>query len=321
MKIGNINIFGYAALAPMAGVADRAFREVCKDFGASYVTTEMVSAKALVMQDNKSKQLLSLSEKEQPAAAQLFGNEPQTMALAAKKAMSFSPRLIDINMGCPAPKIAGNGNGSALMKDPELCGKIVKAVVDAVDVPVTVKMRTGWDSDNLTCVEIAQICEESGASAITIHGRTRQQMYAPPVDYARILKVKQAVKIPVIGNGDITDGKSAEAMLEKTGCDFLAVGRGALGAPWVFEDIKEYFEKGIVNPPRDIEYKMAVLLRHIALLCEYKGERTGMCEARKHSAWYIKGIKGAAGFRNEIGKLEHMEQLEKLIRKVINSTV
>lgn len=316
MKIKNLNIDGYAALAPMAGVADRAFRELCKGYGAAYVITEMVSSKGLTMQDKKSKELLLISDIEHPAGAQIFGDTPETMALAAKKALEFDPDFIDINMGCPAPKIAGNGAGSALMKNPKLAGEIVKAVREVVDLPLSVKMRIGWDENSINCVELAKICEANGADAITVHGRTKVQMYSPPVDLKPIAEVKKAVSIPVIGNGDIVNGKSAEIMLNETGCDFLMVGRGALGAPWVFSAINAYLKKGEILPEPDIEEKMEVMLRHIRTLCEYKGEYVGMREARKHAAWYIKGMRGAAEFRREIGGLEHIEQLEDIAQKI-----
>lgn len=316
MKIKNLNIDGYAALAPMAGVADRAFRELCKGYGAAYVITEMVSSKGLTMQDKKSKELLLISDIEHPAGAQIFGDTPETMALAAKKALEFDPDFIDINMGCPAPKIAGNGAGSALMKNPKLAGEIVKAVREVVDLPLSVKMRIGWDENSINCVELAKICEANGADAITVHGRTKVQMYSPPVDLKPIAEVKKAVNIPVIGNGDIVDGKSAGIMLNETGCDFLMVGRGALGAPWVFSAINAYLKNGEILPEPDIEEKMEVMLRHIRTLCEYKGEYVGMREARKHAAWYIKGMRGAAEFRREIGGLEHIEQLEDIAQKI-----
>ncbi len=319
MFIGNLEIKGYAALAPMAGVADRAFREVCKKFGAAYVITEMVSSKGLTMQDRKSKELLFISDMEHPAAAQIFGDSPETMANAAIKAMEFSPDFIDINMGCPAPKIAGNGGGSALMKNPELAGEIVKEVRKAIDIPLSVKMRIGWDKDNLNCVELAKICEANGADAITVHGRTKMQMYSPPVNLDYIKKVKENVKIPVIGNGDIVDGKSAREMLDYTGCDFLMVGRGALGAPWVFSQINAYLEKGEIMPDPTIEEKMNIMINHIKTVCEYKGEYVAMREARKHAAWYIKGMRGAAEMRREIGNLESINQLEFLAQKVISS--
>lgn len=317
MKIGNLEIKGHAALAPMAGVADRAFRELCTSYGAAYVISEMVSSKGLTMQDKKSKELLFLSEKERPAGAQIFGDNPEIMAQAALKTMSFIPEFIDINMGCPAPKIAGNGGGSALLKNPPLISEIVGSVVKVSPVPVTVKIRIGWDKDTINAVEVAKRIEAAGASALTVHGRTRTQMYAPPVFLDEIAKVKQAVSIPVIGNGDIVDGKSAKQMLDETGCDFLMIGRGALGRPWIFDSVNAYLENGTILPEPPIEERMRVMIEHIRLICDYKGERVGMREARKHAAWYIKGIRGAAAFRQEVGTLSSMEQLEELARRVI----
>lgn len=319
MKIGNLEIKGYACLAPMAGVADRAFRELCMSYGAAYVISEMVSSKGLTMQDKKSKELLFLSDTERPAGAQIFGDDPEIMANAALKAMEFSPDFIDINMGCPAPKIAGNGGGSALLKNPELIGKIVKKVVEVSPVPVTAKIRIGWDKNSINAVEIAKIIEAAGADAITVHGRTKDQMYAPPVSLDEIANVKKAVSIPVIGNGDIVDGKSAKLMLDMTGCDFLMVGRGALGNPWIFQCINAYLNKEADFTEPTLEEKMDVMLRHIGTLCEYKGVRIGMREARKHAAWYIKGIRGAAAFRQEIGQLSTMDELKALAERVITS--
>ncbi len=319
MKIGNLEIKGYACLAPMAGVADRAFRELCMSYGAAYVISEMVSSKGLTMQDKKSKELLFLSDAERPAGAQIFGDDPEIMANAALKAMEFSPDFIDINMGCPAPKIAGNGGGSALLKNPELIGKIVKKVVEVSPVPVTAKIRIGWDKNSINAVEIAKIIEAAGADAITVHGRTKDQMYAPPVSLDEIANVKKAVSIPVIGNGDIVDGKSAKLMLDMTGCDFLMVGRGALGNPWIFQCINAYLNKEADFTEPTLEEKMDVMLRHIGTLCEYKGVRIGMREARKHAAWYIKGIRGAASFRQEIGQLSTMDELKALAERVITS--
>ncbi len=320
MKIGNLEIKGHAALAPMAGVADRAFRELCTSYGAAYVISEMVSSKGLTMQDKKSKELLFLSEKERPAGAQIFGDNPAIMAEAAIKTMEFSPDFIDINMGCPAPKIAGNGGGSALLKNPPLISEIVESVVKASPVPVTVKIRIGWDTDSINAVEVAKRIEAAGASALTVHGRTRTQMYAPPVYLDEIAKVREAVSIPLIGNGDITDGVSAKKMLDETGCDFLMIGRGALGRPWVFDSVNAYLEKGEILPEPPIEERMRVMEEHIKLICDYKGERVGMREARKHAAWYIKGIRGAAAYRQEVGTLSSIEELHSLAQKIIAYT-
>lgn len=317
MKIGNIEIDSRTAgLAPMAGVADMAFRELCREYGASYVVSEMVSSKGLTMCDRKSKKLLVLSEKERPAAAQIFGCDPEIMAQSAKECLAFSPDVIDINMGCPAPKIAGNGGGSALLKDLPLAEKIIKAVVDAVDIPVTVKIRIGWDGEHINAVETAQRAENAGAAAITVHGRTKEQMYAPPVDTKTIALVKKSVSIPVIANGDITDGLSAAKMLEETNCDYLLVGRGALGRPWVFSQISAYLKHEVIMPEPPVSERMRVMVKHIKRICEYKGEDIGIREARKHAAWYIKGIRGAAAYRKEVGSLSSIEELERLAFKI-----
>lgn len=317
MKIGNIEIDGRTAgLAPMAGVADMAFRELCCEYGASYVVSEMVSSKGLTMCDRKSKKLLVLSDKERPAAAQIFGCDPKIMAESARECLSFSPDVIDINMGCPAPKIAGNGGGSALLKDPILAEKIIKAVVDAVEIPVTVKIRIGWDGEHINAVEIAKRAENAGAKAITVHGRTKEQMYAPPVDTKTIALVKKSVSIPVIANGDITDGLSAAKMLEETNCDYILVGRGALGRPWVFSQISAYLKHEIIMPEPPVSEQMRVMVKHIKRICEYKGESVGIREARKHAAWYIRGIRGAAAYRKEVGSLSSVEELERLAFKI-----
>lgn len=317
MKLGNIEIKpNTAALAPMAGVADRAFREICVSYGASYVVSEMVSSKGLTMCDRKSKKLLALSEDERPAAAQIFGNDPQIMAESALACLPYKPDVIDINMGCPAPKIAGNGGGSALLKNPDLAEEIMRSVKNAVDLPVTVKIRLGWDKDTVNCIDMAQRAERAGMAAVTLHGRTRQQMYAPPVDLEMIAEVKKSIGIPLIGNGDITDGISAARMLEETNCDFLMVGRGALGRPWVFSQINAYLQHGIILPEPPVSERMRVMVNHVRLICEYKGEKTGIREARKHAAWYIKGIRGAAAYRQQAGTLESIKQLEEMAYKI-----
>ena len=318
MKIGDVTLCGYAALAPMAGVADRAFRELCMRFGASYCVSEMVSSKGISYSSKKSAELLETGEGERPCAVQLFGTEPDVMADAARFAVRYRPDVIDVNMGCPAPKIAGGGSGAALMKDPALCGSIVKAVVDAVEIPVTVKIRLGFDSDHINAVQIAKIAEENGAKAVAVHGRTRNQFYAPPVDYDIIKDVKKALSIPVIANGDITGAETAKTVYEYTGCDHIMIGRGALGNPWIFREINTYFEKGIILPPPDRDEKCDVLLGHIERLVELKGERVGMREARKHTAYYIKGFKNAAKLRNLAFSMETLDDLKGLIQMIKN---
>lgn len=317
MKIGNVEIKGRAALAPMAGVADTAFRTICRGFGACYVVGEMASSKGLCMSDRKTAELLTVTQAERPMAVQLFGDDPKIMAEAAKRAVEFGPEIIDINMGCPAPKVAANGGGSALMKNPVLAGKIVESVANAVSLPVTVKIRKGWDSGSITAVEVARIAQESGAAAVTVHGRTREQMYRPPADLDIIAAVKAAVNIPVIGNGDIFTPKDAKRMYDYTGCDLVMVGRGALGTPWFFGQIEQFLDTGSYSPDPDVKTRMEVMLRQIKLICEQKGERRGMREARKHAAWYMKGLRGAAALRGETCNLEHLEDIERLVELAI----
>lgn len=316
MKIKDVEFENNVFLAPMAGIADRAFRELCINYGAGYTVSEMVSSKGLTMGDKKSGELLTLGEIENPAGVQIFGDNPEIMAQAAKMCIKYHPNIIDINMGCPAPKIAMNGGGASLMKNPLLAGEIIKAVGKAVDIPVTVKMRKGWDDENITAVELAKIAEKNGAAAITVHGRTRMQMYSGKVDYDIIAKVKKAVDIPVIANGDIVDEQSAAIMFEKTNCDAIMIGRGALGNPWIFRRINAYLNECRVLPDVSINEKMVVMLKHIQKIIEYKDEYTAMREARHHAAYYTKGIRGGAALRKEISTFEHFEQLEELAYKI-----
>lgn len=319
MNLGTTVLEKTAALAPMAGVADRAFREICRSMGACYVVGEMASSKGMQYGSKKSAQLIQVTDSERPMAAQVFGDDPVAMALAAKRAALENPEAIDINMGCPAPKISGGGSGAALMKKPQLAAEIIKAVCGAVDIPVTVKIRAGWDSDNLNAVEMARIAEENGAAAVTVHGRTRKQMYQPPVNIDIIAQVKQAVNIPVIGNGDIVDAKSAVEMYEKTGCDLVMIGRGALGAPWVFREIREYLLNGREIKAPEPEEKMEIMLRQIELAVKYKGEHTAMREARKHVSWYLHGWRGAAAMRKKAGMLVYFEDLQVLAKEALDA--
>lgn len=316
MYIGNVEISGKAVLAPMAGVADRAFRELCMGYGAAYCVSEMVSAKGISFHSKKSAELMELSEDERPCGIQIFGSECKAMGEAAEFAMQFKPQIIDINMGCPAPKITGGGNGAALMKNPKLCGEIVKTVVDSVSVPVTVKIRKGWDDETVNAVEVAKICEENGASAVTVHGRTRRQYYSLDADLDIIRSVKQAVSIPVIGNGDVTSAEKAREMLETTGCDLVMVGRAALGNPWIFREINAYFDTDKLYPKPGIAERLVVMVRHIERLCQYKGEQIGMKEARKHIAYYLKGFKGAAAFRKSAGTVSTLDDLYALVKQI-----
>ena len=316
MKIGNVEIKGYAGLAPMAGVADRAMREICREYGAAFTVGELTSSRGITLGDKKSAQLLSCSGAERPFASQLFGSDPQIMAQAAKKALLFSPDFIDINMGCPAPKVAGNGGGSALMREPELAAQIVRAVVNAVNVPVTVKMRTGYDNENINAPELAKMCEDAGAAAITVHGRTRPQMYAPGVDYKTIERVRRSVSVPVIGNGDVTDGKSAKYMYEATGCDFVSVGRAAEGNPFVFAEINAFLSGESYTPP-SLEQRFSVMMRQIRLMMEYKDPHIALLESRKHTAWYMRGLEGAAALRRMCGEIKSIADIEAICEKAL----
>ncbi len=318
MKLGSLDLPKTAALAPMAGAADRALRELCREMGACWAVCEMASSKGLTYGSQKSAELLEISEKERPAAVQIFGADPGVMAEAARMAMDYRPDAIDINFGCPAPKVAGNGGGSALMRDPALAGRIVRAVADAVPVPVTVKFRAGWDEEHKNAVEFARICEANGAAALTVHGRTRAQMYAPPVDLAIVRQVVEAVSVPVVGNGDVDSPEAAKRMYDETGCALVMVGRAALGDPWIFRRIEAYLKDGTLLPGPTPEERMAMLLRHARLLCAYKGEYVGMRETRKFAAWYIKGLPGAAAFRRECGELRAPEDLERLAGRVLS---
>ena len=316
MIIGNVTIEGIAALAPMAGVSDRAFRELCVSFGASYVETEMISSKGLEMGDRKSRQLAYLSDQERPAAIQIFGNDPDIMASSISKLIEYCPQIIDINMGCPVPKVAGHGSGAALMKDPTLAERIISSVAKASDIPVTVKIRAGWDSDSVNAVEFAERAESAGAAAVIVHGRTKAQMYAPPVDTDIIAKVKKAVSIPVIANGDITDEQSAMIMLEKTNADLLMIGRGALGNPWLFSRINAYYKEGRIIPPPPVSEKMRVMIKHVETICEDKGANVGLREARKHAAWYTKGLRGSAKYRNRLSQISDIDELREIAYRI-----
>ena len=302
MKTGNLVITEKAALAPMAGVADRAFRELCIGYGAAYTVCEMASAKGISLGDKKSAELLSITEPERPAGSQIFGNSPETMAKAAEKA---------------------NADAIALKANqfPVLAAQIVEEVAKVSTVPVTVKMRSGWDDTAINAVELAKRCEQAGAAAITVHGRTKVQMYAPPVNMDIIRQVKNAVSVPVIGNGDITDGKSAAKMLEETGCDMVMVGRGALGRPWVFQEINAYLNHEAILPEPSVTQKMHIMLKHIEKICEYKGERVGIREARKHAAWYTKGLHGAANYRARIGLISSIEELQQIALELIEQNI
>ncbi|MFZ2888229.1 MAG: tRNA dihydrouridine synthase DusB, partial [Ruminococcus bromii] len=306
-------------LAPMAGVSDRAYRELCVRFGAAYCVSEMVSSKALSFNSKKSEELMEISDLERPCGIQIFGDDPKCMADAAKHALENKPDIIDINMGCPAPKISSNGSGSALMKNPRLCGEIVKAVTAVTDIPVTVKIRKGWDDDSVNAVEVAKICESAGAAAITVHGRTRQQYYKPPVDYDIIKAVRESVSVPVIANGDIDSAERAKEVMDITGCDLVMIGRATLGNPWIFSQINAYLENPNVKiHTPDLEERLGVMIEHIGKMVEYKGEHMAMLQARKLVVGYFKGMKGAAALRNEAGKIKTLDDLYELRQKALS---
>ena len=319
MRIGKLEIPQGAVFAPMAGFTDAACRHLMADHGAAYTVSEMASAKAITYGDQKSVALLRDPDPHGIYAVQLFGNEPDALAEAIRiirgKGLAFD--LIDINMGCPAPKITGGGAGSKLMLDPQLCGRMVRAAVDAAgETPVTVKMRAGWDADHITAVEVAKQCQENGAALVTVHGRTREQMYIPPIDPGVIKAVKQAVSIPVAGNGDVNSAADALAMLRETGCDAVMVGRGALGNPWLFDEIKAALAGEPTPAPPTLQKRMATLRAQIYDMCERKGEWTAMPQARSQAIHYMRGLRGAAALRRACSTLSHFEDVDRLIEAV-----
>lgn len=315
MKIGKVELESNILLAPMAGVTDKAFRMIVKPFGPALMYTEMVSGKGLFYKSKKTADLLTADESEKPVAVQIFGHDADIMAEIANSALEYGAAVIDINMGCPAPKIVNNGDGCALMKSPETAAKVISAVCRAVDVPVTVKFRAGWDDKSINAVEFAKVAEQSGASAVTVHGRTREQFYSGTADLDIIKAVKAAVKIPVIGNGDIIDGGSAAHMLEYTGCNGIMVGRAAEGNPWIFKEISAYLKDGTVLPLPDLDERREVALKHLGLLVEFKGEHRGVLEGRKHMAWYFKGVSGGAVLRTALNKAQKYDEMCGLINE------
>lgn len=309
MKIGNIEIDNCLALGPMAGVTDLPFRLLCKEMGCNMLYTEMVSAKAILYKNKNTKELLNLDKTEHPVGVQLFGSDPDIMAQIAAQVEQGECDFIDINMGCPVPKIVNNGEGSALLKQPKLVEEILTKMVKAVDKPVTIKIRKGFENGTSYAVEIAKIAESCGVSAIAVHGRTREQYYSGKADWDIIKDVKSAVGIPVIGNGDIFSAEDAKAMKEYTGCDGLMIARGARGNPWIFREIKEYLENGnIINKPTINDIR-EMIIRHAGMLVEYKGEYTGIREMRKHIAWYTAGLPHSAELRRMCNQIENMDDL------------
>ena len=312
LKIGSVELNNPFILAPMAGVCDLPFRLLCKEKGAAMVCTEMVSAKAIYYNNKNTKELLTIDKNEGPVSLQLFGSEPKLMAEMAKRIEEIPFDILDFNMGCPVPKVVNNGEGSALMKNPVLAGYIIEAMANAISKPVTVKIRAGFDSEHINAVEIAKIAENSGAAAITVHARTREQYYSGKADREIIRLVKEAVTIPVIGNGDIDCYESAKHMLEYTGCDGVAIGRGAEGNPWIFEELNAKYAGLDYNKP-SLEEVKEMIMRHAKMLIDYKGEYIGIREMRKHAAWYTAGFKGASKLRGRLNEASSIESLEEII--------
>ena len=315
MNIGNVRLDNPYVLAPMAGVTDLPFRLLCKEQGAGLLCMEMISAKALQYKNKNTRALLAIHPEEYPVSLQLFGSDPEIISEQAKRIEELPFQVLDINMGCPVPKVVRNGEGSALMKNPKLVYEIVSQTVKAIEKPVTVKIRKGFDDTCINAVEIAKVIEEAGAAAVAVHGRTREQYYSGKADWDIIRQVKEAVSIPVIGNGDVISGEKAIAMREQTGCDGVMIGRGAQGNPWIFHELLEYEKTGKMPPRPSKEEIKKTMLRHARLQIEFKGDYLGIREMRKHVAWYTKGMEGSAKLRDDINRVESFEELEVLLEE------
>ena len=313
LKIGNVELENRYILGPMAGVTDLPFRLLCKEQGAGILCMEMVSAKAIYYNNRNTESLLEIHQDECPVSLQFFGSDPKIMSEMAKRIEERPFAILDVNMGCPVPKVVRNGEGSALMKEPKLVYEIVSALVKAINKPVTVKIRKGFDDDHVNAVEIAKIIEEAGAAAVAVHGRTREQYYSGKADWDIIRQVKEAVSIPVIGNGDVTSPQKAEELVRQTGCDGIMIARGAQGNPWIFSEMIHWEETGELPPRPDKDEIRKMMPRHARLQLEYKGEFCGIREMRKHVAWYTKGLKGAARMREKVNAVESLEELENLL--------
>ena len=321
VKIGNVEIKGKIVLAPMAGITNKTFRMICKEFGCALVVGEMVSDKAIIYENEKTKKLLEMDEKERPISQQIFGSDKESFCIAAKKVYEYMhPDIIDINMGCPVPKIAIKSQaGSALLKNPEKIYEIVKAVKESVPCPVTVKIRSGWDENNINCVQVAKICEKAGANAITLHARTRSQGYSGHSDWSLIKKVKESVSIPVIGNGDVITCYDAKKMLLETGCDLVMIGRGLLGNPWLVKECNEYLEKGIIPKTVSNEEKINMMKKHLTGLVNEKGEKNAVLEIRTHFLYYLKGMPNSSEIKNMICKENSYENIIKILDDYLKS--
>lgn len=315
LQIGNVTLENNLILAPMAGVTDLPFRLLCKEKGAGLLCMEMVSAKAILYKNKNTQALLEIDPRENPVSLQLFGSDPDIISQIAHEIEERPFDILDINMGCPVPKIVNNGEGSALMKNPVLAGKIIEKTVKAIQKPVTVKIRKGFDDEHVNAVEMARVAQESGAAAVAVHGRTREQYYSGKADWDIIRQVKEAVSIPVIGNGDLLTAEDVIAMKEQTGCDGFMIGRGAQGNPWIFEQILHYFRTGEKLPKPSAEEVTDMILRHAKMMLEFKGEYTGIREIRKHAAWYTAGYPNSAKLRVAINAVESYEELERLLKK------
>ena len=313
LKIGNVTLPNNLILAPMAGVTDLPFRLLCKEQGAGLLCMEMISAKAILYKNRNTASLLEIDERENPVSLQLFGSDPDIMAQIAHQIEDRPFDILDINMGCPVPKIVNNGEGSALMKNPDLAGQIIEKIVKAIEKPVTVKIRKGFDDDHVNAVEMAKVAEQAGASAIAVHGRTREQYYSGKADWDIIRQVKEAVSIPVIGNGDINTAQDVIAMSEQTGCDGFMIGRGAQGNPWIFKQVLHYFETGEYLPKPTMQEVVEMILRQAKMMMEFKGEYIGIREIRKHAAWYTTGYPNSSRLRETINTVETFSELEALL--------
>ena len=321
MKIGNIQLDNEVFLSPMAGVTDLPFRLICKEKGCGMLYTEMINAKALCYDDENTKRMLKIEDEEHPIAVQIFGSDPEFMGKAAAIMNEYPNEILDINMGCPAPKVIKNGDGSALMRNPKLAAEVLSSVVKNSKKPVTLKIRKGWDDDSVNAVEIAKIAEECGISALAIHGRTREQFYSGKADWDIIAKIKQSINIPVIGNGDVFEVQDAVNMLEKTKCDAIMIGRGAQGNPWIFKRINHYMKTGEILPEPTVEEKITTAIKHMNLAVAEHGEYVAVREMRKHIGWYLKGLKNSAKYRDQINKITDYKEVITMLEEYMEHSL